>query len=60
MAAPEGSVTCPRKLPGLDCVATVCEKAAHSCNDKMMNAKQTHFHTFIAIFRSTTCFPYEC
>jgi hypothetical protein len=46
MAAPEGSVTCPRKVPEAACGAGVCGAAvcdtasvAHHGNDKTMSAK---------------------
>jgi hypothetical protein len=56
MAAPEGSVTCPRKVPEPGWDAAVCDTAsvAHNCNDKRISAKQRQVRTFIPLFHSTT------
>jgi hypothetical protein len=70
MAAPEGSVTWPRKVPVADGVAAACGGAAavwaaaagaHSRNDndKEISAKQKHVRNFIPSFHSTKSLRYE-
>ena len=57
MAAPEGSVTCPRKMPVTAGDAAACDKAnvvAQDCKYKIMSAKKRYFQTFIPLFHSTT------
>jgi hypothetical protein len=56
MAAPEGSVTCPRRAPELAWGAAVCDTASgtHNCNDKIMSARQSakerYLQRFIPMF----------
>jgi hypothetical protein len=56
IAAPEGSVTCPRKVPdpGWDVAVCATASVAHNCNDKRISAKQRQLRPFIPLFHSTT------
>jgi hypothetical protein len=59
IAAPEGSVTWPRKLPEAACEGTACAAVAcaaasveHNGKIKSKNAKQRKLRTFIPLFQS--------
>jgi hypothetical protein len=52
IAAPDGSTTCPRKMPevvGTICPAAVWDTAsvADKCNERKMSMKQKYFRTVI-------------
>ena len=47
MAAPDGSVTCPRNAPFASCAD---ENAAHAMTENSINVKRRHFSNFIIIF----------
>src|SRR5216683_2933035 len=52
MAAPEGSVTCPRKTPEAGGPAAVCDAArvTHNCSQNTRDARRKYLRPFISFF----------